>query len=155
MDSCQGKYKPGFAENWCEKCPNGTFSSAGQTACTNCPHGKYNLGGSHVCDPCMGGKYIVSPGSTCVDCASGTYLDELGSACLLCRLRNISFLCLHLSSVIGGPLSGTDVACVMMMMMVWQCGDAVRALVPVQRMYSLWTRCCILCVCLEVCMPLV
>ena len=59
------------------------------------------------------------------------------------------------ASVIGGPLSGTDVACVIMMMMAWQCGDAVRALVPVQRMYSLWTRCCILCVCLEVCMPLV
>ena len=52
------------------------------------------------------------------------------------------------ASVIGGPLSGTDVAW-------WQCGHAVRAHFPVNRMYSLWTRCCIVCVCLEVLMPVV
>jgi hypothetical protein len=136
MDSCQGKYKPGFAE-LCEKCPNGTYSSTGQTACTNCPHGKFNLGGSDVCDPCLGGKYIVSPGSTCVDCASGTWLDGLGSACILCRLREMSVLHFHLSSV--------DL-CQALTWRMWQCGHGVRALVRVQKMYSLWTRCCSVCV---------
>lgn len=88
------------SEKTCLNCPEGFFSSEGDSQCTECPTGKFSSVGAEICSDCPDGKTssndkvstcvdcaagkFSTNGATCKDCAAGTYSGAVAASCTTC-----------------------------------------------------------------------
>ena len=82
--NCPEGYFSSEGDSQCTECASGKFSSVGSAACADCPGGKYAQEGSSGCVDCASGKFSRSGDMSCTDCTAGTYSISGSSSCTTC-----------------------------------------------------------------------
>ena len=68
----------------CNQCIAGTYSTPDNTSCSDCPAGTYSTDGSSSCKPCPDGTYSSEHSSKCRQCPAGTMSVSGGAMCKTC-----------------------------------------------------------------------